>query len=183
VIVAEIKSAIELAMERTKDLVMGEDEKKELVRKDLEDRLKALMRRFLEGMTDRERFFSDYEVIKANRREKRLLLADILIQGFEAFIENERFFELLELLGEDTGSDIGHAAKALEAGFKSELKAREMGIREEINARLREIGISGSAVEPNVVEWQEWKDAAWDIAASLKQHLVEWKDRVLAVPA
>lgn len=180
---AEIKSAIELAMERTSNLVMDEEEKRGLVRKDLEGRLKAAMRRFLEGMTDRERFLGDYEGIKGDRREKRSILAGLLIQGFETFIENERFFELLELLGEDTGSDLEHAAKALETGFKSELKAREMGIREEINARLRDMGISGSAVEPNVVEWQEWKDAAWDIGASLKQHLVEWKDRVLAVPA
>ncbi len=89
---AEIKSAIELAMERTSNLVMDEEEKRGLVRKDLEGRLKAAMRRFLEGMTDRERFLGDYEGIKGDRREKRSILAGLLIQGFETFDRERALF-------------------------------------------------------------------------------------------
>jgi hypothetical protein len=180
---AEIKSAIELAMERTKNLVMDEEEKRELARKDLEDRMRAIMRRFLEGMIDRERFLDDYRDVSAEKREKRVLLADLVIQGFEASVDNERLFELLELLGEDAGGGLGREAKALRTRFESELKAREAGIREGIIGRLRAMEISGSAVEPNVAEWNEWKDAASGIAPLLKQRLIEWKDRVLAVPA
>jgi hypothetical protein len=181
---AEIKSAIELAMERTRNLVMDEEEKKQLARKDLEDRLRATERRFLESMIDREQFLADFrDNIKGDRREKRLILIDLAIQGFETSIDNERLFELLELLGEDAGSDLGKEAKALSAGFGNELKTREAGIRSGIVARLQEMKISGSAVEPNVAVWNEWNDAARDTAAVLKQHFIEWKEKVLAVPA
>jgi hypothetical protein len=180
---AEIKSAIELAMERTKNLVMGEEEKRQLARKDLEDRMKAIMRRFLEGMIDQERFLDEYRDIKAEKGEKRLLLVDLVIQGFEASVDNERLFDLIELVGEDAGSGLGREAQALRAGFESELKAREADIREGIVSRLQAMGISGSAVEPNVPEWKEWKDAVSDTAALFKQRLIEWKDKVLANPA
>ena len=119
-IVAEIKSAIELAMERTKNLIMDEEEKKQLLRKDLEDKLKAVMRRFLEGMTDRERFYADYRGIEGDRLLKRSLLTDLAIHGFEESIDNARLFELLEVLGEDAGSLLGDEAKALKTGFESE---------------------------------------------------------------
>jgi len=183
VIVAEIKSAIELAMERTKNLVMDEEEKKQLLRKDLEDRLKAIMRRFMEGMIDRERFLADFRGIDGDKRAKRMILIDLAIRGFEESIDNERLFDLLVLLGDDAGSAFGEEAKALKAGFKNELRAREAGIRKGIMDRLKAMDISGSAVEPNVAEWKEWKDAARETAASLKQRLMGWKDRILAVPA
>jgi hypothetical protein len=180
---AEIKSAIELAMERTRNLVMDEAEKKQLVRKDLEDRLRAIVRRFLEGMIDRERFLADYREIKGDRREKRMILADLVIRGFETSLDKELLFDLLELLGEDAGHGLAGEAKALKAGFKKELDAREASIREGIIGRLRKMDISGSAVEPNVAEWEEWKDAARDTAALLEHRLVDWKNKVLAIPA
>lgn len=180
---AEIKSAIELAMERTRNLVMDEEEKKQLARKDLEDKLRAIARRFLEGMIDRERFLRDYDDIRGDKREKRALLSDLVIQGFETSFDNVLLFDLLELLGEDAGQGLGNEAKALKAGFRKELETREADIREDIMKRLRKMDISGSAVEPNVAEWKEWKDASLHTAALLKHRLDEWKAKILAVPA
>ena len=40
--------------------------------------------------------------------------------------------------------------------------------------------ISGSAVEPNVAEWDEWKTAA-ESGVLFKRHLFEWKDRITPV--
>lgn len=180
---AEIKSAIELAMERTKNLVMDDEEKRLLVRKDLEDRLRALVRRFAEGMIDRDGFWADYGDIKGDRHEKRAILADLVIQGFETSLDNDRLFEVLELLGEDAGGSLAAEAKALKYGFRKDLDAREAGIREGIMASLKKMDISGSAVEPNVAEWKEWRDASLDTVALLKHRLIEWKERVLAIPA
>ena len=64
---AKIKSAIELAMEKTKNLVMDQKEKEEFERRGLEDKLRAVMRRFLEGMTDREEFMAELGGLKAGR--------------------------------------------------------------------------------------------------------------------
>jgi len=177
-IVAEIKSAIELAMERTKNLVMDDEEKRAFARKDLEERLRAVMRRFLEGMIDREQFVEDYGGIRAERRQKQQLFADLIIQEFEVSVHNDRFFELLEVLGADAGGTFEHEARAFKDRFLEGLEARKAGIRKNIAERLRSLEISGSAVEPNVADWDEWKTAARDAASLLKRHLLEWKERI-----
>ncbi len=175
---AEIKSAIELAMERTKNLVMDDDEKRAFAQKDLEDRLRAIMRRFLEGMIDREEFLEDYGRISAEKQQKRLLLVDLIIREFEVLVRNERVFALLELIGADAGVGFGNEAKALKARFLKELEAREADVRKDISERLYALEISGSAVEPNVADWDEWKTAARDAASLFKRHLLEWKGRI-----
>ncbi|HQM77478.1 MAG TPA: hypothetical protein PLF87_09745, partial [Syntrophorhabdaceae bacterium] len=49
---AVIKSAIELAMERTKNIVLGDEEKKVLAGKEADNRLRSIVRRFFSGITD-----------------------------------------------------------------------------------------------------------------------------------
>ena len=178
--VAEIKSAIELAMERTKNLVMDDEEKRAFAQKDLEEKLRAVMRRFLEGMIDREQFLEDYGSIKADRAQKRMLFADLIIQEFEASSQNERVFALMELLGADAGGSFEEEAKSLKTRFLKELETREAGIRKSIAGRLRDLGISGSAVEPNVADWDEWKAGAREAASLFRRQLSEWKDRMSA---
>jgi hypothetical protein len=177
---AEIKSAIELAMERTKNLVMDDEEKRAFAQKDLEEKLRAVMRRFLEGMIDREQFLDDYGNIKADKRHKRLLFADLIIQEFEGSAQNERVFALIELVGADAGARFEEEAKALKTRFLKELETREAGIRKSIAGRLHDLGISGSAVEPNAADWDEWKAGAREAASLFRRHLSEWKDRMSA---
>ncbi len=177
----EIKSAIELAMERTKGLVMDEKEKEEFARKDLEEKLKAVVRRFLEGIAGSDEFLREFKHIAGDERRERDLLVDLVIAEFDSSIENERLFSLLEIVGEELGGGLGEEARGLKKRFRDELKARETGIREDIVERLRLMGISGSAVEPNLPEWEEWKDAAREVGNILKKGLHEWRNRIQAV--
>ena len=114
---AKIKSAIELAMERTKNLVMDEKEKEEFARRGLEDKLRAVMRRFLEGMTGRESFSADSGASRG-KREKRLLLVDLAFRNSSIQVIRRGFFELLELVGEEAGSGLGGEARSLKDRFR-----------------------------------------------------------------
>jgi hypothetical protein len=178
---SEIKSAIELAMERTKNLVMDEQEKREFAQKDLEDKLRAVMRRFLEGMIEGDEFLNEYGSMKAEKTLKRGLLVDLLVQEFDTSTGNERLFTLLELVGGDAGGEFREEAFVLRGRFQEELRSREAGIRGNIIDHLREMGISGSAIEPNVVEWEEWREATREIGGRFKTRLQEWKERIRAV--
>jgi len=178
----EIKSAIELAMERTKNLVMDDDEKREFARKNMEDRLRAAVRRFLEGMITDDDFLQEYKDLAGDRPGIGALLVTIIGDEFQAATGNERFFSLLEVVGEDAGADLAEEARALKSWFTRELGKRDGEIRRKVIARLEEIGISGSAVEPNIAEWEESQDAARDIAGLLAGRLQKWKERLGAVP-
>ncbi len=177
---AEIKSAIELAMERTKNLVMDEKEKEQLARKDLEDRLRAIMRRFLEGIVDPAGFMNEYRDIEAARSEKRSMVIDQIIDEFDASPENERLFDLLELVGRDAGEQAAREAQALKERFDRELHARAAGITDNVSKRLNAMGISGTSVQPNIREWEEWKEAVRDLGGQFRKRLLGWKDMVQA---
>ena len=59
----EIKSAIELAMERTKNLVTDEEERRSLARQDIENKARVVLRRYLAGMAEEDvavREFDDF---------------------------------------------------------------------------------------------------------------------------
>jgi hypothetical protein len=176
----EIKSAIELAMERTKNLIMDDKEKEQLARKDLEDRLRAIMRRFLEGIVDPAGFMSEYKDIDAARSEKRLLVIDLIIDEFDASPENERLFDLLELVGADAGEQAGREARALKERFDRELHARAADISDNVGRRLHTMGISGTSLEPNIREWEEWREAVRDLGGQFRKRLLGWKEMVQA---
>jgi len=159
---------------------MNDEEKRVFAQKDLEEKLRAVMRRFLEGMIDRDQLLDDYGNINADRRHKRLIFADLVIQEFEVSAQNERVFALMELLGADAGAGFLEEAKALKTRFLKELETREAGIRKSIAGRLHDLGISGSAVEPNAADWDEWKAGAREAAALFRRHLSEWKERMSA---
>ncbi|OPY64862.1 MAG: hypothetical protein A4E57_03404 [Syntrophorhabdaceae bacterium PtaU1.Bin034] len=180
---AEIKSAIEIAMERTKNLVMDEKEKKEFAQKDLTDRLRAIERRFLEGIIEPEEFLAEYKNIQAEKSQKRRILVDLLVEEFNASVENERLFQLLEIMGDEAGGGLGDEARLLKSAFQKELEARLSGIKESILGRLSSMGISGSSIEPNVTEWDEWKNALQETGSVCRKRLYEWKDKVWVVSA
>jgi hypothetical protein len=181
--VAKIKSAIELAMERTKHLVMDEKEKEEFARRGLKDKLRAIMRRFLEGMIGREELLAELAGMKTGKREKRLLLIDMILEEFSLPGDKERLFDLLELVGEEAGVGLAGDARRLKDRFHKELKANLAGVREEIMKRLGRMGISGKSLEPNSEEWEEWKDAAQKTGSLFKRWLYEWKNKAENAPA
>jgi hypothetical protein len=178
--VAEIKSAIELAMERTKHLVMNEEEKRALARRDLEDSLRALMRRFLEGIRGREEFPAEYRGIRDGGEEKGLLLIDLVLEELTGPARKEKVFGLLELVGEVLGGGLAEEAGALGAQFERDLAAGAPGVRERIMGRLAGMGISGSSVEPNLEEWEEWKDAVREMGGLFKGRLSGWREKARA---
>jgi hypothetical protein len=180
---AEIKSAIELAMERTKNLVMGEEEKMEFARKDSEDRLRAAVRRFQEGMIDDDGFVRDYQGVSGTEAYKRGLVVDLILREFETAVERERLFELLELLGRQGGPGLAEEVRSLKVWFDKELHFREDDIKKKILSRLADIGISGSAVKPNIPEWEESRDTAREVGVLIQNHVNAWKEKLLATAA
>jgi hypothetical protein len=68
---AVIKSAIELAMERTRNLVLGEEEKRTLAEKEIEVKTRAVVRRYLQGMTEIDGVTKELDGVNAQTRTSR----------------------------------------------------------------------------------------------------------------
>ncbi len=81
---AEIKSAIELAMEKTKDLVMDDREKRSLALKELAAGMMTIYRRYREGLSGDDETKAQLDALECDSIQKRKMALDILTDEFEA---------------------------------------------------------------------------------------------------
>jgi len=176
--VAEIKSSIELAMEKTKNLVMDEEERKLSALRDTENKIRATLRRYLEGMIERDDVEKEMEEIKGDEGLKRSLLLDLLIEEFDIGSDNTRLLELFYIVNGGLQESLKKELATLKNKFKEEMEKRGMIIRERIAGRLREMGITGDGVEPNIEEWDEWKEGQEEAGAVFKKRIAEWKNKL-----
>jgi hypothetical protein len=174
----EIKSAIELAMERTKGLVMDDQEKEKAAAKELGSRINGLLRRYLEGMIDGDDFQKEYEKLGGEKNQKNELLTDAALTEFGLSDNIEKAFDILSFVGGGVDEQLRKEIEDLRLEFHERIAAQVEGAKENTIARLKEMGISGSAVEPNVTEWDEWKAAVNQVKSLFKKRLDEWKNKV-----
>jgi len=176
---AEIKSAIELAMEKTKNLIMDEEERRLSVLKDTENKIRATLRRYLEGMIEKkDDVKKEMEEIKGDEGLKRSLLIDLLIEEFDIRSDNTRLLELFYIVNGGLQESLKKELEMLQNKFKEEMEKRGMIIRERITGRLKEMGITGNGVEPNIEEWDEWKEGHEETGMVFKKRIAEWKNKL-----
>jgi hypothetical protein len=172
---AEIKSAIELAMERTRNLVMSREEREASARQELEGRLKALLRRYLEGMSSLDAFHGEIAKIEADEISKKSLLFDLIIDEYDFGSNDERVLPLLEMLDAGPQKPLTSQLGTLRRGFREEMKKREIIVREDVRNSLREMGITGDGAEPNLEAWNEWRQAREEVVKLFRQRLRDLK--------
>lgn len=174
----EIKSAIELAMERTKGLVMDDQEKREAADREMGSRVSGLLRRYLEEMIDWEDFQKEYEKLGGEKAQKNKLLLEAALTEFGLSDNNEKAFDILSFVGGGVDVRLKEEIEALRLEFHERITAEVEGAKAKITARLKEMGISGNAVEPNVTEWDEWKVAVNEVKSLFRKRLDAWKNKV-----
>jgi len=175
---AEIKSAIELAMEKTKDLGMDKEERKLFARKDIENKVRVILKRYQEDMIDDHGVKKEMNNIDGDENLKSRVLGDALIEGFDVTGDNKKIFALFHLTGCGLDEHLGVELEALQKSFTREMEKRRMIITARIGDKLKAMGITGSGIEPNIEEWDEWKEALNEVAHAFSERVDEWKKRL-----
>ena len=164
-------------MERTKNLVMDEKEKQEFARRGLTEKLRAVMRRYEEEIVDKESFLDEYQVVAGDRVTKSGAMIDVIIEEFPLSSESEKLFDLLDIMGKETGAAAAKEVQSLRSRFHKELADKMAEAKVRITERLREMGIGGSSVEPNLEAWDEWRHAVREMGSRFGDRLQEWKEK------
>jgi len=150
---AEIKSTLELIMERTKHLALTEDEKKDFQRKEVQGKVKGFLMKFMDGLMDLEKLKQGIGSLEEDDPQvvKKIVLQECL-DRIKLQKDNAMPFDVLEQV---VSVDIKPFQKLL-SDFLSELdnarSVREQGLKKQIHEK----GISGSAVLPNLKADPEW---------------------------
>jgi len=151
---AEIKSTLDLVLERTKNLALTAEEKERLKRKEMEERLRAWTLKFLNGLTDLKSFRKEVERTGKGQEEKaRTFLKEQVLEHLRPDEDNKKTYQILEkILGIKKDPYL-----AASRAFQSRLATRQAEFLKAARLRLAEQGISGSAVEPDISRDQAWK--------------------------
>ena len=177
---AEIKSAIELAMERTKNLVVDPKEREAMAIKEIEDKVKAVLRRFAESMIDHEGAAKELGKIQGDISSKRTIIINNLIDEFDVHKDNERLFAIFHAAGIDLPQSIRSDLETINRKFREEIESRRTAIQKRIRDAVAELNITGSAIEPNLDAWDEWDEEVRRASEAFGATMKELKNKARA---
>jgi hypothetical protein len=170
---AEIKSSIEIAMEKTKHLVLDEEGRRSLREKELRDRVSATIRRFMAELVDTEGFLKEFGDIGAERERKESIFLDIVLEEYDLSSKNERLLSLFTLLKSERLERFKERLEIFQKRCDEEMEKRKMIARARIEDRLKQEGIWGDSVEPNLQAFEEWKTEEREVLDLLRKWLKE----------
>lgn len=175
---AEIKSAIQLAMERTQGLVMDENEKRSMAMKELESDVLSIFRRYRESLADDVRAEEELDALKCDNSMKKKIVLDLLGNEFESAEDVSSLNRLFSFVRFVVDERSYRELKQIERSFADELEKTKSGIKSRIVKDLALAGVEGDSVEPNVEAWPRWLEASREIRRSFKRQIDEWKDKI-----
>jgi hypothetical protein len=164
---AEIKSTIDLIMERTKNLTITGEEKMAIREKEFTAKARGLLSRHLDGNIGAdsviEEIGRDIEETPYGRRIIRRVLPDYLDPDAE-------YGKTLKLIKKFLGVDPSPVEKIL-ASFPKAVSSLEASRSVKIMEELNNEGISGSAVTPNCAGDQTWHDEVKKVKDKFKKDI------------
>jgi hypothetical protein len=178
-IVAEIKSTLDLVLEKTRNMSLTPEEKERLEEEAARKRARGLFQKYVEGghgLRDLE------ESLKrggeSNPEKTRRHVSLLMIESLGPhMVGTVNFEDLKAWLGPKAESEVDEAAKILHR-YRQEIS----DLHEEIEGRLRmdleQRGIRGGAVKPKVVQDQQWKIRSGELERETNLRLEKVKERL-----
>ncbi len=177
-IVAEIKSTLDLVMEKTKDLTLSAHEKKEQQRKALTDALKGVLQKYEDGVFSPDHVEKEIESLEGRfSLDAKPLLKDLVFDRLTLDPDNPG---LLELIRRVLSCDTEGISGVLSDYRRARDAVLDRALREALTTLREKHGISGSAVMPNPENDPNVKTALEKIRASFNALLEKEKARLCA---
>jgi hypothetical protein len=173
----EIKSTLDLVLEKTKNLTLSSEEKETQKQKEIENRIKGMVQKYQDGILSQNQLITDYELLKKNFNiaQNNSLIVEIT-QRIEPDQDNQ---SLLELLQEYCAIDTAPIEKIIENFRKEYTRASQNRIERLKDDLAQRRNISGSAVLPNLDVDEKWRQKIGELRAGCEDQLNQVKDNLL----
>jgi ElaB/YqjD/DUF883 family membrane-anchored ribosome-binding protein len=176
---AEIKSTLELAMERTKKFAISEKEKEEMKQKEIFQKATSLFHRYREGYLSLNEILKEIE--KMDKTIVTTVKATLLAQLIDALSlgnDPERILKGIESLKPRSINEIKQKFHHLLSQYQAEKKKLKDRMKGELREALKKDGIYGIAVEPNLEQSNLWKKENEKLDLSYKTKLEGVKEQL-----
>jgi hypothetical protein len=167
---AEIKSTLELVMQRTRHLSMSEEDKRKQAAKEFKDAVNRLALKYLDGQINLDRFQAEFSRLEAGTSGKAEAAAEIG-RRIAPTADNSL---VLDLIKHGLGYDIS-GIEAILKNFREKFHAVDGEAVDRIRADLLKKGIFGSAVVPSL---ETDKDRAKRIEEMLEAFSEELAEKI-----
>jgi len=148
---SEIKTTLELALERTKKISISEEDREEIKRKETALKVSSLFHRYQEGHLPLDEVLKEIE--RMDQRTRAMVKETLLSRWIDALSLNGEGERLLRGIGALKGQEMQEVRMKLDhllSQYQEEREKVDQEMKGQLEEALRSEGIYGSAVEPNV---------------------------------
>jgi hypothetical protein len=169
----EIKSTLDLVMEKTRDMKMSPQELLDQKRRDLEQRIHGLLQKAQDRLLEASQFRAEYEELK---KEQGVSDDAAFIKAALDRIDLESDNSVLAALLKDiSGADVSRLLSVCDE-FRSGLQEARQNAIETLKSELAQTHyLSGSAVIPNLAKDPRWQAERQRLAVQFEQSLQQEK--------
>jgi hypothetical protein len=173
----EIKSTLDLVLEKTRHLSQSSEEKQAQTQKDAENRINGLLQKYLDGMYSLEQLQRDYEKFTAEfQLPNHTVLAGQVISRLDPEQDNCALFDVLDQCCHLDSSGLTDVISEYQAGYHTAAQRRMEALKENL---AQKHAVSGSAVVPNLEIDEKWRQEAQAMVSRVKEKLDQEKERLL----
>jgi hypothetical protein len=150
----EIKSTLDIVMEKTKHLTLTDEERTAQKKDEMTNKVRGLIQRCLDGSIDVFRMKKEIAAFPGENRDEAIdLLIELCIKGFDFMKDKGLLIQILEEVAQLNPDPFMEVLSS----FEDEIQKGYGKAKARLFQVLKEKGISGSAVVPNVDADQEWQ--------------------------
>jgi len=175
----EIKSTLELAMERTKHFAISEKEKEEIKQKEFLQKATSLFHRYRDGHLSLNEVLKEIE--RMERRTATTVKEYLLSHWIDALSlddDDERILKGVETLKERSIAEVKQRFHHLLSQYQREREKVKEKMGVQLIKALKKDGIYGNAVEPKLEGSELWKKETEKLGYSYGLKLEEIKEQL-----
>ena len=174
---AEIKSALELAMEKSKKYVISDEERERIREKEILQKATGLCHRYREGHLSLSELMREIE--RTDKKIRERVKGVLLFQSVDTLSleeDAERLFSVFEAIKGQSLNDVEEEFQNLRSIYRNEIEEARQKLSLQLVEALKDEGIDGDAVEPNMEGSGDWKGRVEEVNRSHREKLNEIKD-------
>jgi Ni,Fe-hydrogenase I large subunit len=165
----EIKSTLDLVLEKTKHLALSSEEKQAQTQKNIDNRIKGIVQKYQDGLFSLGQLQRDYDVLKTEfNLSDNTSLADEIINRLDPGMDNRALFDVLEHCCHLESGGLSNIVSEHQAGYETAAQNRMATLKERL---AQQHSISGSAVVPNLDADEKWHREAQELRSLFEEGL------------
>lgn len=173
----EIKSTLDLVLEKTKNLTLSSEEKKQQTKQEIENRIKGMVQKYQDGLYSKSELMAGYELLK---KDYNLSTDDSLIIEITHRLElnrnNQSLFELLQECCTINTAAIETTIDDFQHTYHQASQNRLTQLKKDL---AEQHAITGSAVLPNLDTDESWQQKFSEIRAAYEDQLNRVRDGLI----